>query len=79
MKVNAYLKIKKDGELSVSKYKPTVGTSEVCTLLNFDIPDVLFDKPVLEANIKIMPPPATSVPNIVIEAGALVDWIDKKK
>lgn len=82
MIVKAYLKIKNDyrgvSTLSVSKNKPDVGANEVVTLLNFTIPDELFDKPTLEANIIVKAPPATAVPTITIESMALVDWIDKK-
>lgn len=78
MRVKAYLKIKKDGELTVTKSKPASRSDEVVTLLNFEIPDVLFDKPVFEANIRIQPPPASATGNLTIEATALVDWMDKK-
>ena len=85
MKVKAYLKIKRDrmGDsyipvLSVSKTKPDAQSNEVVTLLNFDIPDTLFDKPMLEANVVVVAPPASAVPTITIEATALVDWMDKK-
>lgn len=82
MKVKAYVKITKDSygtpALAISKNKPDTKSNEVVTLLNFDIPDALFDKPPLEANIIVKAPPTTSVPTITIESGALVDWIDKK-
>jgi hypothetical protein len=78
MKATAYLKIKKDGELAVSKYKPPVAANEVLTMLNFDIPDSLFNQPVMQANITIKEPPKTSIPNITIESCVLADWIDKK-
>lgn len=87
MKVQAYVKVKKGGvsaygsnpvTVSISKTKPDVLSSEVVILLNLDIPDELFTKPALEANIIVKAPPSSSVPTITIEAGALTDWINKK-
>lgn len=88
MKVQAYLKIKKglpdrysgspSMELSVSKIKPAVQANEVLTLLNLDIPDELFDRPILEANIIVKAPKSASVPTFTVEAGALTDWIENK-
>jgi hypothetical protein len=83
MKVKAYVKIIRDSYgtvgLSISKSKPDAKSNEVVALLNFDIPDSLFAKPLLEANIVVKAPPTTSVPTITIESGALVDWIEDKK
>lgn len=83
MKVKAYVKITRDSygavALSISKSKPDAKSNEVVTLLNFDIPDSLFEKPPLEANIIIKAPPTTSVPTITIESGALVEWIENKR
>lgn len=86
MLVTAYLKIKRDKQssgyittsLAVSKMKPDCQSNEVVTMLNFDIPDELFDKPALQANIIVKAPPSVSIPTVTIESGALVDWIDKK-
>jgi hypothetical protein len=51
MKDKSYLIIGKNGIRGVRKSKPNLSWDEVAVLVSLDIPDVLFQRPLLEATI----------------------------
>lgn len=53
MKIKRYLIIKKNGSTRVTKQPPAIEWDEVFMLLNIELPDKIFDRPLLQANITI--------------------------
>lgn len=53
MKLKRYLVIKKNGSTRVTKQAPSIEWDEVYMLLNIEIPDKVFDRPLLQATITI--------------------------
>lgn len=53
MRIKCWAIISDSGAVQVRKNKPTINVNEVAVMLNFDIPDALFSKPRLVADIKI--------------------------
>lgn len=53
MKVKCYLTVNEHGYIRVSKGKPNLKMDEISIALNLEIPEALFLKPTLEANISI--------------------------
>lgn len=53
MKVKNWLTINNRGSCRLTKNKPTLEWNEVSMLLNVEIPDSVFQRPQLQANIKI--------------------------
>lgn len=45
--------IRKPGQVRVTKTKPNTGRDEIAVRLEIEIPDSLFDKPTLEAQIQV--------------------------
>lgn len=66
MKVRKWLIINKNGTARLRNNSARLNTDEVAIKLEVEIPDEMFMKPHLEANIKI-PLEACSVPNIKAE------------
>jgi len=53
MKVNAWLTINNRGSTRLTKSKPNLDWNEVTMYLNVELPDSLFKRPQIQANIKI--------------------------
>ena len=53
MKIKRYLIIKKNGSTRVTKQPPSIEWDEVYMLLNIELPDKVFDRPLLQASITI--------------------------
>jgi len=53
MKTHAWLRINSNGSMRISKSEPGLDWDEVKMFLNIDIPDSVFKRPQLKANIKI--------------------------
>lgn len=53
MKLKRYLIVKRNGSTRVTKSPPAIDWDEVYMLLNIEIPDKLFDRPMLQGSIVI--------------------------
>ncbi len=53
MKVPFYLIVSSSGAIRVNKKAPTLGWKEVSIGMNLDIPDEIFERPILQASISI--------------------------
>jgi len=53
MKITNWLTINNKGSARLTKTKPRLEWNEVSMLLNVEIPDSVFQRPILTANIKI--------------------------
>ena len=53
MKINGWLTINYRGTMKVTKNKPSLEWNEISMFLNVELPDSLFKRPHLQANIKI--------------------------
>lgn len=53
MKLKRYLIIKRNGSTRVTKQQPSIEWDEVFMLLDMEVPDKLWDRPLLQASIKI--------------------------
>lgn len=63
MKIESYLVVNERGTTKITKNPPSLNHDEICLQLNLDIPNKLFKKPLLTADIKI-PDGAVSSPTI---------------
>lgn len=62
MKVSNWLVINRNGVKTVRKSKPALEWDEIAVKLNIEIPNELFQRPTIEATVKV-----TDVPNTVYE------------
>lgn len=53
MKIQKWLTINNKGSARITKSKPGVQWNEISMLLNIELPDSVFKRPVITANIKI--------------------------
>lgn len=53
MKTDFWLRLSANGSVKTSKTKPSVAWNEVLMQLKIEVPDSVFKRPVLTANIKI--------------------------
>jgi len=53
MKINNWLIINNRGSTRITKNKPGIAFNEVCMQLSIDIPNSVFERPQLKANIKV--------------------------
>ena len=53
MKVKCHLTVGKNGSTRVTKSRPNLNWDEISIALNLDIPDMLFEKPQLQATINV--------------------------
>jgi hypothetical protein len=53
MKVDGYLNIKSNGTIRFTKSKIGLGLDEISMKISFDIPNELFKRPLLQANVFI--------------------------
>lgn len=67
MKVSNWLVINRNGVKTVRKSKPSLDWDEIAVKLNLEIPDELFRRPTIEANVKV-----TDVPNTVYEPELII-------
>jgi hypothetical protein len=63
MKIDCYLIVSKSGSTSIRKGRPALNWDEVAILLNIDIPDAVFTRPQMKADIKI--PDEAGNPNVI--------------
>ncbi|MFZ2882119.1 MAG: hypothetical protein WA019_03525 [Candidatus Moraniibacteriota bacterium] len=68
MKIPFYLKVNSNGTVGVTKNAPALQWNEVSIFMNLNIPDKIFDKPTLQANITI---PEEAVIKTPIEASVV--------
>lgn len=66
MKVQGYLVVNSKGSMRVMKTKPGLGWNEISIAINLELPDALFKKPSLHAEIKI-PDSAASPSEVTAE------------
>lgn len=62
MRVSNWLVINRNGVKTVRKSKPALEWDEIAVKLNIEIPNELFQRPTIEATVKV-----TDVPNTVYE------------
>ena len=67
MKVSNWLVINKNGVKTVRKSKPSLDWDEIAVKLNIEIPNELFQRPTIEANVRV-----TDVPNTVYEPELII-------
>ena len=67
MKVSNWLVINKNGVKTVRKSKPSLDWDEIAVKINLEIPNELFQRPTIEANVKV-----TDVPNTVYEPELII-------
>lgn len=53
MKLKRYLIVKKNGSTRITKQAPSIEWDEVFMLLNIELPDKVFDRPLLQATITV--------------------------
>ena len=53
MKTTSWITIKSNGSMRLTKNKPGIEWNEVSMRLNIELPDSVFKRPQLQANIKI--------------------------
>jgi len=53
MKLKRYLVIKRNGSTRITKQPPSIEWDEVFMLLSIELPDKVFDRPLLQASITI--------------------------
>lgn len=53
MKISSWITINNRGSCKLTKGKPRLDHNEVCMKLNIEIPNSVFQRPLLQANIKI--------------------------
>lgn len=53
MKITCWLAVTENGGVKSRKNKPDVRANEIPIRLDLDIPDELFQRPVLQANVKV--------------------------
>jgi len=75
MKEVSYLIISKNGIKGVRKSKPSLRADEIAVKVNLDIPNALFEKPLLEATITIdkSVAPEKISPEIIINTKDLIE------
>lgn len=66
MKLTCHLIVKKSGSVRISKSRPNVKGDEISIAMNLDLPDILFRKPQLQANI-VIPEKAVNPKEITVE------------
>jgi hypothetical protein len=78
MKTYAHLIINRRGVVSCRKTKPSLRSDEVSMRINIDLPDILFQKPQLEAKILVDEKaviPANLTPQILIDSKELIQQV----
>lgn len=70
MKVSNWLVINKNGVKTVRKSKPSLDWDEIAVKLNIEIPNELFQRPTIEATVKV-----TDVPNNAYDPDVIIDDI----
>jgi hypothetical protein len=74
MKENAYLVIGRNGIRGVRKTMPGLNWDEICCKIHLDIPKELFDRPLLQATIRVKDVPAVDFnPEIIINTKELIE------
>jgi hypothetical protein len=75
MKSTAYLIIGKNGIRDVRKNKPSLEWDEITVRLSIDVPDILFQRPLLEASIVVDKNilPDVILPDLVINTKELIE------
>lgn len=76
MRENFYLIIGKSGVRGTRKTKPPLKWDEISLKVNLDLPDILFQRPLIEAKITVdkeMVLPETINPEIVINTKELIE------
>lgn len=68
MRVSNWLIINKNGIKGVRKTKPYLEWNEIAIKVNLDIPKELFERPLIEANLKI-----DNVPNIANNVDLIIN------
>ena len=68
MNIPFYLKVSSTGVVGAYKNPPSLGWNEISMFVRLDIPDRIFDKPTLQANITI---PEEAVIKTPIEASVV--------
>lgn len=68
MKVSNWLIINKNGVKSVRKSKPSLDWDEIAVKINLEIPNELFQRPTIEATVKVVDVPNNAYdPDVVID------------
>lgn len=67
MKVSNWLVINRNGVKTVRKSKPSLEWDEIAVKLNIEIPNELFQRPTIEASVRV-----TDVPNTVYEPELII-------
>lgn len=74
MKVTNWLIISKNGIKGVRKTKPDLAYDEIAVRINLDIPKELFERPQIEATIKIEEVPNNAYkPDLIINTKDLIE------
>lgn len=74
MKIANWLIVNKNGIKGVRKTKPDLAYNEIAVKINLDIPKELFDRPTIEANLKIDNVPNNAYnPDIIINTKELIE------
>lgn len=76
MKETAYLIINKSGIKGVRKQKPSLNWDEISMKIDVDIPDVLFQRPHLQATVKVDKDkiqPNQICPEIILDTKELIE------
>lgn len=74
MKITNWLIINKNGIKGTRKTKPDLAYNEIAVKINLDIPKELFDRPQIEATIKVEDIPNNSYsPDIILNTAELIE------
>ena len=74
MKTNSWLIINKRGIVGVRKNKPPLGWDEIAVRINLEVPNQLFERPQVEATLKIENIPNNSYsPELLVNTADLIE------
>ena len=74
MRTNGWLVVNKNGIKSVRKSKPFLEYNEIAVKINLEVPNELFDRPTIEATLKVEDIPNESYsPELLINTAQLIE------
>lgn len=74
MKTKQWLTINRNGIKKATKNKPALDWDEIAIRVNLDIPSELFDRPVIEATIKVDGVPNNAyAPEVILNTTELIE------
>lgn len=74
MKASNWLVINRNGITAVRKSKPALDWDQLAIKVNLEIPDELFKRPTIEANVQVKDVPNTAYnPDVILNTAELIE------